>query len=68
MHASAPALPTIGGIARRTGYPIHRIEYVIRTRDVKPIGRAGTARIFSDSDVQYIASELRRIDEERAGL
>jgi hypothetical protein len=65
MHVLAPLFPTVGEISRRIGYPVHRVEYVIRTRDVKPIGRAGTARIFSDSDVQYIASELRRIDAER---
>jgi DNA-binding transcriptional MerR regulator len=66
MHVLPPVLPTIGEIARRTGYPVHRVEYVIRTRDIKPVGRAGTARIFSDSDVQYIASEMRRIDEDKA--
>ena len=65
MRSSVPAAPTVGEIARRLGEPVHRIEYVIRTRELKPVSRAGHAGIFSEGDVQYIASELRRIDEEK---
>ncbi len=67
MQAAAPVLSTVGEIARRLGEPLHRIEYVIRSRNIQPAARAGNARIFSDSDVTYMASELRRIDEEREG-
>lgn len=63
----APAAPTVGEIARRLGEPLHRIEYVIRSRQIQPAARAGNARIFTDADVDHIRSELRRIDEERAG-
>ena len=65
MRSSVPAAPTVGEIARRLGEPVHRIEYVIRTRGLKPVSRAGHAGIYSEADVQYIASELRRIDAER---
>ena len=58
----APHLPTVGEISRRTGEPVHRIEYVIRSRDIRPAGRAGNLRVFSEADVEHIASELRRID------
>ena len=65
---SLPSAPTIGEISRRTGYPIHRVRYVIESRGIRPASRAGIANVYTEADVQHIASELRRIDEERAGL
>ena len=59
------SLPTVGEIAHRLGQPIHRIDYIIRTRELQPIGWAGNARIFADEDVALVARELRRIDEMR---
>ncbi|NQU20609.1 MAG: hypothetical protein HQ567_04950 [Candidatus Nealsonbacteria bacterium] len=64
---SVPVANTVGEIARRLEEQVHRIEYVIRSRDIQPESWAGNARIFSEADVQYIQSELRRIDEERDG-
>jgi hypothetical protein len=61
MSISTPTMPTIGEIARRTGQPVHRIEYVIRTRVIRPSGWAGNARVFSEEAVDFIAAELRRI-------
>jgi predicted transcriptional regulator len=68
MISALPASPTIGEISRRTGYPIHRVRYVIESRGIRPASRAGIANVYTEADVQHIASELRRIDEERAGL
>ena len=67
MAASAPAVPTVGEIARRFGVPVHKVEYVVRARQVQPIGWAGNARIFSEAAVDRIGGELRRIEEERGG-
>ena len=64
---TAPVLPTVGTIAQRLGVPSHRVVYVIESRGIKPAGRAGQARVFTEADVQHIASELRRIDAERGG-
>jgi hypothetical protein len=58
-------LPTVGVIAERLGQPVHRIEYVIRSRNIEPVGRAGNARVFSEADVEHIASELERIASDR---
>ena len=58
-------LPTVGEIARRLGLPIHRVEYVIKSRSIHPEGRAGNARVFSDAAVDRISSECRRMDAER---
>ena len=55
-------MPTIGEIARRLGEPIHRIQYVIRARNIRPCGWAGNARVFPEDAVQAIAAKLHRID------
>jgi DNA-binding transcriptional MerR regulator len=67
MPESPPIVPTVGSIAERLGVPVHRIRYVIESRRIEPTGRAGNARIFTDSDVERIASELKRIEREREG-
>jgi hypothetical protein len=63
----ATCLPTVGEIARRLDEPIHRIEYLIRSRAIKPLGMAGNARVFHEEAIEVIADELRRIDEVRSG-
>lgn len=65
MPAVIPSIPTIGEIARRLGVSNHRVEYVIRTRDIRPCGWAGNARVFSEEDVERVADEISRIQEER---
>jgi hypothetical protein len=61
-------LPTFGVIAEQLGAPPHRVNYVIESRGIKPRGRAGNARVFSDADVQQLASELRRIADDLGGF
>lgn len=65
MSVGVTTLPTVGEIARRLGQPVHRIEYLIRSRGLVPLGNAGNARVFSEATVDRIAAELHRIDEER---
>jgi len=62
MTILAPSMPTIGEIARRLGEAAHRVEYVIRVRQIQPCGWAGHARVFSEEAVQAIGAELQRID------
>lgn len=62
MPATAPSMPTIGEIARRLNVPTHRVEYIIRARDIKPCGWAGNARVFDEGGVETIATELDRIE------
>ena len=59
---TAQPLPTVGEIAQRLGEPIHRIEYVLRTRAIAPIGIAGNSRVYAEDAVVRIAEELRLID------
>lgn len=58
-------LLTVGEIARRLEERIHRIEYVIRSRRIEASGWAGHARVFSQANLDHIASELRRMDADR---
>ncbi len=62
MSPTTTPVPTVGEIARRLGESLHRIEYVIRSRNIRPAGRAGHVRIFGEADVAHIADELRQID------
>ncbi len=66
MDLCIPSEPTVGEISRRSGFPAHRVEYVIRSRGIMPSGRAGNAYIYSEADVRRIISELQRIDRERS--
>jgi hypothetical protein len=58
MPTSVPPLPTIGEIGRRLGVAVHRVEYHIRARGIKPCGWAGNARVFPEDVVESIASAL----------
>ncbi len=65
MLLPVPTAPTVGEIARRLNVPLHRVEYVIRSRGILPAAKAGNARLFTDEDVSVIRSELDRIDSSR---
>ena len=60
-----PALWTVTRIASRLGIPRHRVEYVIETRGITPIGSAGAARVYDSADVDRIGHEIRLIEGER---
>jgi len=68
MHTPpTPTAPTVGEIARRLGVPLHRVDYVLRTRrDIHPIARAGSTRVYAETDVPRIAEHLDAIAR-RAG-
>ena len=63
-----PKLLTVGEITRRLNEPAHRVEYVIRSRNIREAGRAGAYRVFTEADCEYIRHELARIDREREGV
>jgi hypothetical protein len=59
------SLLTVGEIARRLEIQVHRVEYIIKSRKVQPIGWAGHARVFSSASYMHIESELRRMEADR---
>ncbi len=63
--ADALSVLCVGEIARRHHVPLHRVLYVIRSRDIRPAGRAGNARVFTLADAEWIGSELRRIERDK---
>ena len=68
LHRQGPTrVLTVGEIAARLGQPIHRIEYVIDSRGLRPTAWAGHARIFSESDLQFIEGVIRKMDADRGG-
>ncbi len=62
---AAPSSLTVGELARRLGQPVHRIAYLIQSRHIRPVARAGIARVFTETDLNYLAAEIQRIDAER---
>lgn len=64
---TSPQVVSLGDIARRLGEPIHRIDYVVRTRNIVPALRVGGRRFYSEATVQHVASEIRQIEAEKAG-
>lgn len=57
--AKGKQLLTVGVIASRIGVPIHRIEYLIVSRGIEPVARAGKLRVFNPGVVELLRSELR---------
>lgn len=55
----AELLWTIGAIAAEAEQPLHRVEYLVRARNIAPIGRAGRLRVFSEETARQIVNELR---------
>lgn len=56
---------TAGDLCRRLGEPRHRIDHVLSSRGIKPVGRCGRYRLFSLDQLEYIRRELARIDRDR---
>jgi hypothetical protein len=56
---------TVGRLAEHLNEPIHRVQYAIRSRTIRPAGSAGNARVFDDEQVETIAATLREMDDRR---
>lgn len=68
QHTTDRTLWTVARIAEYLGVPRHRVEYVIDSRRITPIGTAGIARVFDETDRDLIEQEIRLIEAERAAL
>ncbi|MFG0243211.1 MAG: hypothetical protein ACF8R9_10550 [Phycisphaerales bacterium JB054] len=62
---SARPYLTIGVIAQRVKQPLHRVEYFLRSNAVRPIGRAGNARVFDEGVVEQVRAALSPTDSKR---
>ncbi|MBU0716733.1 MAG: helix-turn-helix domain-containing protein [Planctomycetes bacterium] len=62
-----PRLATTGEVAHLLGEPVHRIQYILRTRNIMPRATAAGARCFDDEAIARIRYELHLVDARRAG-
>ncbi len=67
MPKKSAKLWTVGLIANHLGVEQHQILYLIKTRGIQPIGRAGSARVFSDNSVKQLSRELVRVGKTKQG-
>jgi len=65
--SESPAIHSVGTLARLFRVPVHRIQYVIRSRGIAHVGMAGNVRLYDEAAAQWIGSELRRIADDRNG-
>lgn len=59
-------LHAIGQIAKRFRVNTWQVTYVIKTRNILPVGWGGNARLFSDEAAEMIGAELVRIHGDAA--
>ena len=62
-----PVARTVGLIAAELLVPVHRVQYIIRTRNIQPQCVAGNLKIFTKDDVARIRHELNAIDARKGG-
>ena len=58
-------LMTPGDIATALGEPIGRIRYIIESRRLTPVRRAGIVRMFSGEVVEAIRAEIQAMNQRR---
>jgi hypothetical protein len=63
-----PMVFTADVIARLTGSPIYRIRYMLKSRGIGPIERAGTSWVYDQADAERLVAEIRRIDAVRESV
>ena len=68
MTASIDSLVTPGDIARILREPLHRVDYILNTRQgIRPMRRAGIVRLFGPEAIDEVRQEISAIDAKRAG-
>jgi hypothetical protein len=63
MVNDIPQLRTPGVIAAELDAPLSRVLYILRKRQIKPIGRAGVLRLYDRAAVETVRDALREMDQ-----
>jgi hypothetical protein len=63
MASELPQLRTAGVLAAEVPAPLGRVLYILRTRGIRPIGRAGTLRLYDATAVRAVREVIRQMDE-----
>ncbi len=65
---TAPKLRTPGVLAEDRGQPLHRVLYVLRSRQhIRPAAMACRLRLYDRDGLEAIRVELARMDARRGG-
>jgi hypothetical protein len=67
MPDHIPQLRTLGILAAEVERPLPQVEYIVRTRGIQPVARAGTLRLFDARAVEAVREAIREM-EEREGV
>jgi DNA-binding transcriptional MerR regulator len=59
-------LLTVGELSRKLGTPVHRIEHFLRSRNIRPVARAGNSRVFSEADLVTLSKIISELDAAKA--
>ena len=59
------AFLTVGQLAQEADCPIWKAQYILRSRDIKPLARAGNMRLFAFGVVEVLRSELQQIEKKK---
>lgn len=57
---------TTGQIAERLKMPVHRVEYIIESRNIEPANRVGNIRVFDEAAVKLIEKAAAKIAADAA--
>ena len=49
---------TVGVIAAELGVPLHRVKYILQTRKILPLGKAGNSHVYDGDVVAKVAAVL----------
>ena len=55
-------LLTVGDLGQQLDQPIHKIEYLLSSRKVTPIQRAGRFRLYSRDTVRFLRGEIDQME------
>jgi hypothetical protein len=62
-----PQLTTLGKVAQQLQVPIHRVQYILRSRaHINPVATAGRLRLFNQQTIELIKAEIETIDSKGA--
>jgi hypothetical protein len=65
MDNNIPQLRTPGVLAAELDAPLSRVLYILRHRNIRPIGRAGVLRLYDRAAVDTVREALREMDRRR---
>lgn len=65
MDTEQTNLASVGDIGRKLNVPAHRVDYVIKSRGVRPVARIGGWRVFDRDGAERITRGVAEIERRR---